>query len=91
MKKASDAESTGQVNIQVIVRARPLNDMERLKGHSQMRLNETTGIVEVRGKPYSFDAVHGPETSQVDFFERAATTILGEFLQGFNCSLFAYG
>ncbi|KAH0574377.1 Kinesin-like protein [Spironucleus salmonicida] len=82
---------SNQVNINVIVRSRPTNVSEQSKTQNQVKLHSRTNIVEARQKPYSFDAVYGPETTQEVFYESAINKLVQDFLQGFNCSIFAYG
>ncbi|EJD02223.1 kinesin [Fomitiporia mediterranea MF3/22] len=40
---------------------------------------------------FAFDQVHGPETSQFDLFRDTAAPLLSRFLEGYNCTILAYG
>ncbi|OCB86667.1 kinesin [Sanghuangporus baumii] len=40
---------------------------------------------------FAFDQVHGPETSQYDLYKETAAPLLSRFLEGFNCTILAYG
>ncbi|KAH9946029.1 kinesin-domain-containing protein [Epithele typhae] len=42
-------------------------------------------------RTYPFDAVFGPEADQVTVFNHVVMPMLGEVLDGYNCTLFAYG
>jgi kinesin family protein 11 len=43
------------------------------------------------GRTYHFDKVFGPDTTQERLYETAVAPIVDEVLQGFNCTIFAYG
>lgn len=40
---------------------------------------------------FVFDQVHGPETSQYKLFQSTAEPLISRFLEGFNCTILAYG
>jgi kinesin family protein 5 len=40
---------------------------------------------------FNFDEIFGQETNQKDVFDAVGTTLVNDVLQGFNCTLFAYG
>jgi len=42
-------------------------------------------------RKYPFDAVFGPEASQELVYDEVVQPMLEEVLQGYNCTLFAYG
>ncbi|KAJ9107449.1 hypothetical protein QFC21_000902 [Naganishia friedmannii] len=42
-------------------------------------------------KTYSFDKVFGPEADQTLVYKEAAEGMLDEVIQGYNCTIFAYG
>ena len=42
-------------------------------------------------KTYTFDGVFGPEATQAEVYESAIEPIVAETLEGFNCTVFAYG
>ncbi|KAL5511327.1 hypothetical protein ACEPAH_4543 [Sanghuangporus vaninii] len=44
-----------------------------------------------RKQTFAFDQVHGPETSQYDLYKETAAPLLSRFLEGFNCTILAYG
>ena len=40
---------------------------------------------------FAFDQVHGPETTQYEMFKSTAEQLLSRFIEGFNCTILAYG
>ncbi len=40
---------------------------------------------------FSFDHVHGPETSQHTIYAATAEPLIARFIEGFNCTILAYG
>ena len=42
-------------------------------------------------KTYTFDGVFSPEATQAEVYESAIEPIVAETLEGFNCTVFAYG
>eukprot|EP00118_Oscarella_pearsei_P000713 m.5620 g.5620 ORF g.5620 m.5620 type:complete len:1042 (+) comp13653_c0_seq1:66-3191(+) len=97
MKKTKNSQ---EKNIQVVVRCRPLNASEK-KQHApsvvscvpekrevclshQVLEKETT-------KTFTFDRVFGPQSEQIDVYKSVMSPILDEVLQGYNCTVFAYG
>ncbi|CAL1399189.1 unnamed protein product [Linum trigynum] len=88
------------VNVQVILRCRPLNEDEKhLVSHAVISCNEKKGLVSLVqntahkqiDKSYQFDKVFGPTCEQTDLFDSAVTPIVNEVLEGYNCTIFAYG
>lgn len=86
-------------NINVYVRCRARNERE-VKENSGVILS-TKGVngkeVTVHGansyndKTYAYDKVLGPESDQEMVFNSVALNVLDEMLDGFNCTIFAYG
>ncbi|XP_073526208.1 uncharacterized protein [Phyllobates terribilis] len=88
------------VNVQVILRCRPFNGDELRNNAPQvLTCNEPQREVAVSqsiaGKHidriFTFDKVFGPSTRQKDLYEQAIVPIVSEVLEGFNCTIFAYG
>lgn len=95
------------VNVQVAVRCRPLNNREITSGERPVLLcaedrREVVCVAPVtqrKGpaasanskKTYTYDHVFGPDASQADVFEGIVMPIVDEVLQGYNCTVFAYG
>uniref|UniRef100_A0A914UXR3 Kinesin motor domain-containing protein n=2 Tax=Plectus sambesii TaxID=2011161 RepID=A0A914UXR3_9BILA len=97
----SDIGGPGGDNVKVIVRCRPLSDMEIQQGHQMavevdevnMRVtaNNPAGEVGEPPKSYTFDATFGPNSKQVDLYNRSARPIVENVLEGYNGTIFAYG
>ncbi|CAK7342886.1 unnamed protein product [Dovyalis caffra] len=88
------------VNVQVILCCRPLNDEEmQLMLPGVISCNEDKGEVSVIqntaskqiDKTFSFDKVFGPTSQQKELFEEAIAPTVNEVLEGYNCTIFAYG
>nr|CAG8557254.1 318_t:CDS:2 [Entrophospora candida] len=99
-RRRSNFDNVGKIeemNIHVVVRCRAkLEREEKIK--SPVIIKTTYRDVQVRLKPedppckcYTFDKVFGKETSQQKIFDSVVNPILNEVLDGFNCTLFAYG
>ncbi|CAL5004715.1 unnamed protein product [Urochloa decumbens] len=88
------------VNVQVLLRCRPFSDEERRSNAPQVvTCNEYQREVAVSqtiaGKQsdrvFTFDKVFGPTAKQQDLYDQAIIPIVNEVLEGFNCTIFAYG
>ncbi|XP_075103400.1 kinesin-like protein KIN-5B isoform X2 [Nicotiana tabacum] len=89
-----------EVNVQVLVRCRPLNDDEqRINVPKAITCNESKREVSVVqnvankqvDKVFTFDKVFGPKAQQRSIYDQAISPIVKEVLDGFNCTVFAYG
>ncbi|KAJ6300173.1 hypothetical protein OIU76_021047 [Salix suchowensis] len=78
----------------------PLNDDEKeLKLPVVISCHEDKGEVSVVqntaykqiDKTFSFDKVFGPTSQQKELFDEAISPIVNEVLEGYNCTIFAYG
>ena len=87
-------------NVKVAVRCRPLNAEEKRTSQPGVVACDTErGLVTVSHsntgrkleKTYSFDHVYGMYSSQEEVFDSIARPIVEEALDGFNCTIFAYG
>ncbi|EEF29570.1 kinesin-like protein KIN-5D [Ricinus communis] len=88
------------VNVQVIVRCRPLSDDE-LRVHTPVVISCNEGRREVSAiqniankqidRTFLFDKVFGPTSQQKDLYDLAVSPIVYEVLEGYNCTIFAYG
>lgn len=76
-------------NIQVFVRCRP----PKLREKSVVEVIPSRKEIKVssHNKHYYFDQVFSPETSQVNIYNAVVRPLIAEVLQGFNCTVFAYG
>ncbi|KAK1905957.1 Kinesin-like protein KIF11 [Dissostichus eleginoides] len=87
-------------NIQVVVRCRPFNTLERKSSYGVMECdsNRKEVVVKTGGmndkaarKTYTFDMVFGPAAKQIDVYRSVVFPILDEVIMGYNCTVFAYG
>ncbi|CAA3002993.1 kinesin KIN-5B [Olea europaea subsp. europaea] len=89
-----------EVNVQVLLRCRPLSDDEqRANVPKVVTCNETKREVTVLqglankqvDRVFTFDKVFGPKAQQRSIYDQAISPIVCEMLEGFNCTVFAYG
>uniref|UniRef100_UPI0037E83C87 kinesin-like protein KIF11 n=1 Tax=Semicossyphus pulcher TaxID=241346 RepID=UPI0037E83C87 len=87
-------------NIQVVVRCRPFNTMERKSSYGVIDCDPSRKEVLVRTggmndkasrKTYTFDMVFGPAAKQIEVYRNVVCPILDEVIMGYNCTVFAYG
>ncbi|XP_024981925.1 kinesin-like protein KIN-5C [Cynara cardunculus var. scolymus] len=88
------------VNVQVLLRCRPFSDDELRNNAPQVVTcndyqREVAVSQNIAGKQidriFTFDKVFGPTAHQKDLYEQAVIPIVNEVLEGFNCTIFAYG
>lgn len=88
------------VNVQVLLRCRPFSDDElRSNAPQVVTCNDYSREVAVSqniagkhiDRVFTFDKVFGPSAQQRELYEQAVTPIVNEVLEGFNCTIFAYG
>ncbi|KAK6142088.1 hypothetical protein DH2020_012190 [Rehmannia glutinosa] len=88
------------VNVQVVVRCRPLSEEEvRLRTPVVISCNdnrrEVCAVQNIANKQidrtFLFDKVFGPSSQQRDLYDQAVWPIVFEVLEGYNCTIFAYG
>jgi kinesin family protein 11 len=104
--RSSESNSTNRndkekgVNVQVILRCRPLSEDEaRIHTPVVISCNENRREVaatqSIAGKHidrhFAFDKVFGPASQQKDLYDQAICPIVFEVLEGYNCTIFAYG
>ncbi|KXN66528.1 kinesin-domain-containing protein [Conidiobolus coronatus NRRL 28638] len=83
--------------IKVVVRCRAANPLESYTGIGAKTEPRYGRNVEVqhrqaeRGRKYTFNQVLGPDVSQEELFNNIMIPVVDEVLQGFNCTVFAYG
>lgn len=97
---AARAEKEKGVAVQVLLRCRPFSEDEKrtkspqvISCHDQRR--EVTVFQNIASKQidrtFTFDKVFGPQSRQLDLYEQAIVPIVNEVLDGYNCTIFAYG
>ncbi|XP_029863001.1 kinesin heavy chain isoform X3 [Aquila chrysaetos chrysaetos] len=85
------AEPSTECSIKVLCRFRPLNPAEILRGDKFLPVFQGDDSVVVGGKPYVFDRVFPPNTTQEQVYHACAMQIVKDVLAGYNGTIFAYG
>jgi len=97
---SSKEEKAAATNVQVAVRCRPPSSDERKSSQAMCIVNDQDArtVKACYGAPgkkmdksYTFDKVFGTYSTQADVFNGVVSPIVQEVLQGFNCTIFAYG
>jgi len=85
-------------NIQVFVRCRPLNKAEKDARSFSVVDCPNSREVSVKEKQFSsitktfqFDRVFGTQSKQLDVYRAVVEPLIGQVMQGYNCTVFAYG
>eukprot|EP00923_Selenidium_pygospionis_P019438 GHVN01034038.1.p1 GENE.GHVN01034038.1~~GHVN01034038.1.p1 ORF type:complete len:2126 (+),score=489.80 GHVN01034038.1:3064-9441(+) len=81
-------------NCKVLVRVRPLNQIERLTNQGYCVQWETSKgqlNIESVGKSFPFEYCFGPQATQQEVYEAASCELIDQFFKGYNCSVLAYG
>lgn len=82
--------------MQVVLRCRPFNE-EELRAHPPQVIlcnearREVTVSTRLIDRAFTFDKVFGQQAQQKDLYEQAISPLVYEVLEGFNCTVFAYG
>ncbi|XP_020641335.1 kinesin heavy chain [Pogona vitticeps] len=81
-----------ECSIKVMCRFRPLNEAEILRGDKFIpKFKGEDTVVVGQGKPYVFDRVLPPNTTQEQVYNACAKQIVKDVLEGYNGTIFAYG
>ncbi|XP_034408835.1 kinesin heavy chain-like [Cyclopterus lumpus] len=83
-----DASECG---VRVMCRFRPLNEAEINRGDKYIPKFKEDDTVVITSKPYVFDRVLPPNTSQGQVYDQCAKQIVKDVLGGYNGTIFAYG
>lgn len=95
-----EQEAGEETNINVVVRCRGRNDREvkensgvvvSTDGIKGKKVGLSMGPTALSNKTYQFDKVFSPASDQGMIFDEVVSPILDEVLNGFNCTIFAYG
>ena len=89
-------------NVAVVIRCRPQNKRETKRGEGIIVTTNTVASEVVVQHPqrnqrddgkrrFTFDHVFGPKSTQDDVYLTVVKPVVAEVLQGFNCTVFAYG
>ncbi|XP_060201676.1 kinesin-like protein KIN-5D isoform X2 [Lycium barbarum] len=88
------------VNVKVVLRCRPPNEDEmKVKGPLVISCDEQKQEVTATlntatkqiNKTFLFDKVCGPSSQQKDFYDQSVAPLVNEALEGYTCTIFAYG
>lgn len=105
MRQGKNSAPPRPVNVQVAVRCRPLNPREISSGERSVLVCAegrrevlcSTPMAQRKGgnsggkKTFTYDHVFGPDAGQEDVYEGVVRAIVDEVLEGYNCTVFAYG
>lgn len=93
--------SSSGASIKVVVRVRPLNTKERVSNPVVKiltdedlvfdPLNPLVPTKKTKNLPFNFDRVFGTDGSNYDVFADTTEDFASQLLEGYNCSVFAYG
>ncbi|XP_048454913.1 kinesin heavy chain [Rhincodon typus] len=84
---------TAECSIKVMCRFRPLNSAEVLRGDQfipKFKGDDSVSLLG-QGKPFVFDKVFSPNTTQEQVYSACAKQIVKDVLDGYNGTIFAYG
>ncbi|KAL8773707.1 MAG: hypothetical protein Q9209_001475 [Squamulea sp. 1 TL-2023] len=99
-RKEREFDGEEETNIHVVVRCRGRNEREvrensgvvvSTDGVQGKNVELSMGASALSNKTYHFDKVFSPAADQAMVFEDVVTPLLDEMLQGYNCTIFAYG
>ncbi|XP_053273187.1 kinesin heavy chain [Pleuronectes platessa] len=80
-----------ECGVRVMCRFRPLNEAEINRGDKYIPKFKEDDTVVITAKPYVFDRVLPPNTSQGQVYDQCAKQIVKDVLGGYNGTIFAYG
>ncbi|XP_070597042.1 kinesin heavy chain [Erythrolamprus reginae] len=80
-----------ECSIKVLCRFRPLNQSEIIRGDKFIPVFQGDDTIIIGGKPYVFDRVFPPNTTQEQVYHACAMQIVKDVLAGYNGTIFAYG
>nr|CDS27429.1 kinesin family 1 [Hymenolepis microstoma] len=89
-------ERSNRQNIRVAVRCRPFNSREENLGDFSIVESCKDQQIVLKDKStslrsYTFDRVFGPHSKQKDIYNDMVAPTVVEVLEGYNCTIFAYG
>ncbi|CCX30040.1 Similar to Kinesin-like protein bimC; acc. no. P17120 [Pyronema omphalodes CBS 100304] len=95
----SPTKTYNEANINVVVRCRGRSEREKSENSAVVVSHPSTTEValslgpnaSVENKLYTFDRTFGPEADQQRIYDSVVAPLLNEVLEGYNCTVFAYG
>ncbi|KAF8683722.1 hypothetical protein HU200_044654 [Digitaria exilis] len=94
------SEMDREVNVQVVLRCRPLSEDEQranvqsvISCNDQKREEVTVlhSLFKEADKKFTFDKVFGPKSQQRSIYDHAVAPMVEDVLEGYNCTVFAFG
>eukprot|EP00696_Hemimastix_kukwesjijk_P016108 gnl/Hemi2/4413_TR1545_c0_g9_i1.p1 gnl/Hemi2/4413_TR1545_c0_g9~~gnl/Hemi2/4413_TR1545_c0_g9_i1.p1 ORF type:complete len:868 (-),score=180.07 gnl/Hemi2/4413_TR1545_c0_g9_i1:117-2720(-) len=96
------ARALAEENVKVVCRCRPMNEKERRDAQMvglenlvacDSENNEVSVYNQTKTKvrTFRFDKVYDEQSSQEEVFDNSVKPIVEQVLEGFNCTIFAYG
>ena len=71
-------------SVNVLCRVRPINDIECVSLYNE-------NCLLLGNRPFTFDGVYKSNSTNTSIFEDACIPLLNKFIDGFNCTMLAYG
>ncbi|KAI1280416.1 Kinesin-like protein Klp68D [Halotydeus destructor] len=93
-------KTPSQECVKVVVRCRPMHEKEIAEEHERVvEMFLDRGVIELKcltkasepAKQFTFDAVYDWNSKQSDLYDETARPLVNAVLDGFNCTIFAYG
>ena len=82
-------------NIKVYLRVRPLNTREQADGNHNLLTKDGNSVsiakTDEEKKKFTYDHIFGHEDAQTAVFKSIGCNLVDNFLEGYNCTVFAYG
>ena len=98
MSHAEDGCKEKGQNIKVVLRCRPMTaseaklEKQAIKCVGDKHVEVNYGLMgKTSKKSFAFDGVYDEKSSQKDVYENVVRPVVDEVLQGYNCTVFAYG
>ncbi|KAI7690377.1 hypothetical protein SSS_10863 [Sarcoptes scabiei] len=88
--KSSKMSDEVNQNIQVFVRCRPLKSLEK-KGPIEIISDKRAIRAIQHNKTYAFDNVFDSKANQLDVYRSVVEPLVEQVIEGYNCTVFAYG
>ena len=89
---ATTSAPANTIPVKVVVRVRPLIDLEVQGGASEcVTVDAESSTIFVNDRSFSFDYVFGSRCSQEFVYEESVHELLRSSLIGYNATVFAYG
>lgn len=96
---ALSAKDRASEAVKVVIRCRPMSQNEMQAGHDVVvNINNNRGEIFVTKpssdeppKQFTFDMAFDWNVKQVDIYDRCASNIIENVLEGYNGTIFAYG